>query len=142
MNMYRRLLIGVKWNIAHPCIFKPGYLLHWHFDGEDISRREQGSEVAASYEYQTRDGICQRVVYDIRPIKAKDSSDGYAYSCNADMVLSVEFEQGKKTQDKPTNTSAVTDTAMSPISQLTQSVSNFVNDINPLNKVKGLFDLF
>lgn len=115
MNSYKRSLIGVQWKVAQPGIFKPGYLLYWHFDGEDPKRRVQGSLFGNSSEYQTRSGVCQRVTYDIRPVKSKEGSQNYPYSCNADLILSIEFEPGKIPKKKETNTSIVTASAFSSL---------------------------
>lgn len=148
MNAYRRSLVGVQWKVGQPFIFKPGYLLHWHFDGEDTSRRAQGSLVGNSSEYQTRSGVCQRVTYDLRPTKSKEGNNNYMYTCNADVVLSIEFEPGKIPEKKKTNTSGVVGSAISSLLDRTtidDTIMDGVNNIKKqatsvLNSVKGLFD--
>ena len=61
LHGYRRSIIGIKWNVAVPCIFKPGYLLYYHYDSEDTSRREQDEDFGNSSMYTTRKGVCQYI---------------------------------------------------------------------------------
>lgn len=41
MYGFRRTLVATKWQNAIPFLFHPGYLIHWHYDGEDTSRRKK-----------------------------------------------------------------------------------------------------
>ena len=41
MYGFRRTIIATKWQNAVPFLFTPGFLIHWHYDGEDTARRKQ-----------------------------------------------------------------------------------------------------
>lgn len=110
MYSYMRSLIGFQWQNAWPDSFKPGYLVHYHYDGEDIERREDGDELeyADSAEYMTRDGVCESVKYTFKPVQGGKMSKKQAYSCVADIVLSVEYEPAMPEKEASMDTSMVT----------------------------------
>ncbi len=118
---FRRTILATSWQNAVLTIFKPGYLLHWHYDGEDTSRQQVSEEYAAatedgelqvdyveptysdSSEYMSRDGICESVTYTFLMAGARTAKRHY-YACTADMILSLQYEPAKVEEETTTTT--------------------------------------
>lgn len=151
---YLRSLVGFQWQNAWPDSFKPGYLIHYHYDGEDISRRvksvdddenEDELNYADSYEYMTRDGIVEEVTYTFKAVQGGKQSRIQSYSCVANVVLSVEYEPAMKDQTPSINTSVVTKgtSAFKESANVQTSFTGIptVENTPITNAVVGLFDL-
>lgn len=127
MYAYMRSLVGFKWQNAWPDSFKPGYLIHYHYDGEDIDRREDGDELdyADSAEYMTRDGVCESVTYTIQPAQGEKLSKKQTYSCIAEVVLSIEYEPANPEKEASIDTSMVTagSSAFTPFADIVNETS-------------------
>ena len=148
MYSYMRSLVAFKWQNAWPDSFKPGYLIHYHYDGEDIERRLDGDELdyADSAEYMTRDGICQSVTYTIQPAQGEKLSKRQTYSCIADVILSVEYEPANPEKKASIDTSMLTsgESAFTSVANIvnSQSSDTGVSARRYLGKTgSGLFDL-
>ncbi len=139
---YLRAYVGFQWQNAWPDSFKPGYLVHYHYDGEDISRREDGDELeyADSAEYMTRDGVCESVTYTVKPVQGGKLSTKQSYACTADIVLSLEYEPAEPEKKASVDTSMVT-SGKSAFSAFA-SIQEPKIDMSDVEKpVVGLFDL-
>lgn len=140
---YMRTLVGVQWQNAWPDSFKPGYLIHYHYDGEDTSRRTDGDtlDYADSFEYMTRDGVCESVTYTFKPVQGGKLSTKQSYSCIADIVLSVEYEPAEPEITPSVDTSMVTaGTSAFTNNANIQSNSTSIPETTSVS-VTGLFDL-
>ena len=151
---YQRSLIGFKWQNAWPNSFKPGYLIHYHYDGEDITRRNSRNDKSVSpdevsysdsYEYMTRNGIVEEVTYTFKPVQGGKDSTVQKYSCVADVMLSVEYEPARKDKTPSVDTSIVTagtEAVKNIIRETGEAIESAVSTVkNAADKVVGLFDL-
>lgn len=140
---YMRMMIGVQWQNAWPDSLKPGYLIHYHYDGEDIYRRtdDESQEYADNAEYMTRDGICEEVTYTIQPIQGSKLSNRQNYSCVASIILSVEYEPAPEEEQATMNTSMVTSGKSAFTQNANVSSDESSNILSKLPGVIGLFDL-
>ena len=140
---YMRSLIGIQWQNAYPDSFKPGHLIHYHYDGEDMNRRTDSDELdyADSAEYMTRDGVCEQVTYTFKPVQGGGTTTKMWHSCVADIVLSVEYEPAPEEKTAEINTDMVTfgQSAFTPNASIAETPN--VADLININGVVGLFDL-
>lgn len=93
MAFSRRTIVTTGWMYAVPYTFKPGWVVHYHHDGENKNKREDASDIADNTIYTSRQGIVDLVRYIFGPLGRK--GDSYVYICNADIQLSIEMEEAK-----------------------------------------------
>ena len=89
INSYRRSLVGIDWHAAQPFTFKPGYKVYYHYDSEDVTTKDQDTNVDTSYMYTTKTGICEAVTYTYKMAGRIDKE--HIYTCNAKLVLSIQY---------------------------------------------------
>ena len=95
MYGFRRTLIYTKWQNAVPFLFTPGYLIHWHYDGEDTSKRSKGDTSIANnssskiVETKSASGLIQdnHQGEEIPPVY----SDSYEYMTRDGICASVTY---------------------------------------------------
>lgn len=92
LSAYRRSLFGMTWTQAIPDMFKPGYTVHYHYDGEDLTRREQGVATGKSTTYLTRTGMCHSAKYTFTPISGLTANGTYCYGGKCELMLSMSYQ--------------------------------------------------
>lgn len=93
MSFPRRTIITTGWTCAVPYTFKPGWVVHYHYDNENKTDRADGNTISDNTIYTSRQGIVDMVRYVFGPLGRK--GEDYMYGCNADIQLSVEMEEAK-----------------------------------------------
>ena len=88
LNSYRRAIVYTKWEAAVPFTFKPGYRLYYHYDSEDLTKKDSESDVSSSSMYTTKTGICSAVTYVF--LEAGRHGSEFVHSCSSDVILSLQ----------------------------------------------------
>ncbi len=106
VNFYRRTMLVTGWMCAVPYTFKPGWTVHYHYDNEDKTIREDGAAVADNLIYSTRSGIVEVVNYVFGSVGRRGNR--FVYGCNADLQLSIEIEEAKEVTKEVSKTNTLT----------------------------------
>ena len=105
---YKRSIYQTVWTNGVPFTILPGQRINFHFDGEDISRREQGEIVGKSYEFQTIPGTCESIVYTFKQLTKPGTT--FVYGCNAEMFLSIEYEGSASQSEQGIDSAGISST--------------------------------
>ena len=95
-------------------------------------------EYSDSYEYMTRDGVCESVTYTIMPAGSRTSKRSF-YSCIANFTLSIEYEPAKEESAKQKNTGLVT--GASGLSDTPSATSTVSIAGKSTSVLKGFWDM-
>ena len=104
MNEYRRTLLSTLWANAEPFVLKPGYCVHYHYDGEDVNNRDSESSVSASSMYDVKTGVCSIVQYVFK-IAGRFGAT-YIHTCESNISLSLAYTPANKEPTGETATSS------------------------------------
>lgn len=115
MHAYRRSFYGFDWEAAVPYTFKPGHLISYHYDGEDIMRREQGVLIGASLQTMLKTGIVENTTYVLIPVAKQNNK--YVYACVANILLSMQSENAIDSPQQALDTTTVDTTSGTGISK-------------------------
>ena len=94
LNAYRRVLLTTAWDAAVPFTLKPGYCIYYHYDGQNIAKRDQEATISNSAMYTTKTGICAAVSYTFQEVGRHGGE--FVHSCKCDLILSLEYAPANK----------------------------------------------